>query len=406
MHPATPFLLIGAVLALSITSASAANTPLPTWKRLSSRDGALPLPNGGHEQTACIVADFDGDGAAEIVICERTQAPAIVWLRHTPRGWERYVIDDTHQRPEAGGLAYDVDGDGDLDFIIGGDYLSNELWWYENPFPHFDAKTPWKRHRIKQGGGTAHHDQAVGDFKGTGRPQLAFWNQGAQKLFLADFPDDPRSADAWPCTEIFDSSQIRSETKQEGMFACDVDGDGKVDLLAGQFWFQHLGGGRFRPVQISDRPGRVVAGRFKPGKYPQVVYAPGDGNGPLALYECQGDPAEPRSWVARPLLDREVISGHTLEVGDINGDGHLDLFCAEMHTPGNGERATAWILYGDGKGNFQVQELSRGICNHDSRLGDVDGDGRLDIVTKPYTWDTPRVDVWLNQGLAAARNRR
>jgi len=35
---------------------------------------------------------------------------------------------------------------------------------------------------------------------------------------------------------------------------------------------------------------------------------------------------------------------------------------------------------------------------------DIDGDGRLDIVTKPYTWDTPRVDVWLNQGTCNSRN--
>ena len=27
------------------------------------------------------------------------------------------------------------------------------------------------------------------------------------------------------------------------------------------------------------------------------------------------------------------------------------------------------------------------------------GAGRLDIVTKPYTWDTPRVDPWLNQAV-------
>ena len=80
------------------------------------------------------------------------------------------------------------------------------------------------------------------------------------------------------------------------------------------------------------------------------------------------------------------------------GDGHLDLFCAEMHTPGHGEDCTAWILYGDGQGNFTVQVLSVGIGNHDSRVADVNGDSRLDIVTKPYTWDTPRIDVWLNQG--------
>jgi hypothetical protein len=31
-------------------------------------------------------------------------------------------------------------------------------------------------------------------------------------------------------------------------------------------------------------------------------------------------------------------------------------------------------------------------------VADLDGDGDLDIVVKPYTRDTPRVDVWLNQG--------
>jgi hypothetical protein len=29
-------------------------------------------------------------------------------------------------------------------------------------------------------------------------------------------------------------------------------------------------------------------------------------------------------------------------------------------------------------------------------LADLDGDGDLDLLNKPYTWDTPRVDVWLN----------
>ena len=69
---------------------------------------------------------------------------------------------------------------------------SDELWWYENPAPNFDPNTPWKKHLIKKGGGKAHHDQAIADFKGTGKPQLMFWNQGAAKLFMAEIPDNPR----------------------------------------------------------------------------------------------------------------------------------------------------------------------------------------------------------------------
>ncbi len=382
------------------TCAHAADVPLPTWKHLSSSRGELPPPNGGQQQTACVVFDIDQDGAADIVIAERTQAPSIVWLRHTATGWRKYVIDDTAQRPEAGGCACDVDGDGDLDLIIGGDASSDELWWYENPAPRFDPRTPWKRRIIKRGGGRAHHDQVVGDFRGTGKSQLAFWNQGARKLFLADIPADPRRAENWPLIEILDTSTTRTAIKQEGVAAFDVDGDGRVDLLAGIYWFQYQGGNVFRPIQVADHPGRIAAGRFRPGKTAQIVLAPGDGDGPLWFVECQGDPTDAQAWTRRRLLERDLRSGHTLAVADINADGHLDIFCAEMHTPGPKDQCAAWILYGDGQGQFRVYPLSIGIGNHDSRVADVDGDGRLDIVTKPYTWDAPRVDLWLNQGVS------
>lgn len=385
--------VIGAAMA-----ASAAEPALPAWKHLSSRAGDLPVPNGGSQQTACVVFDIDRDGRTDVILAERTQAPAIVWMRPSSNGWAKYTIDGTRQCPEAGGLGHDVDGDGDRDLVIGGDYRSDELWWYENPAPSFEAGTPWRRHVIKKGGGKAHHDQAVGDFTGAGRPQLAFWNQGARKLFLADIPVDPRGAAPWPATAIFDASAVGGPTKQEGLFACDIDGDGRTDLLGGQFWFRGGGDGRFRATRISDRPGRVVAGRFKPGRHPQIVLAPGDGNGPLQFIECEGDPADPAAWRSRPMLGRDVIAGHTLEVADLNGDRNPDLFCAEMHTPGAGDRCTAWILYGDGRGGFRTQVLSTGIGNHDSRVADVNGDGRPDIVTKPYTWDTPRWDVWINLG--------
>jgi hypothetical protein len=34
----------------------------------------------------------------------------------------------------------------------------------------------------------------------------------------------------------------------------------------------------------------------------------------------------------------------------------------------------------------------------EGKLGDFDGDGDLDILNKPYTWEAPRVDLWLNNG--------
>lgn len=393
-------------LGAGLCLAGAGELPRPTWQHLSSKTGDLPAPNGGGQQTACVTFDIDGDGRADIVLGERTRAPGLIWLRWTAKGWEKLVIDDTAERPEAGGVAFDVDGDGDLDLIIGGDFRSDELWWYENPAPKFDARTPWKKHLIKKGGGKAHHDQVVADFKGAGKPQLMFWNQGARKLFMAEIPAHPREAQAWPITEIFDTAKVKTANKQEGMAVCDVDGDGKPDLLAGMYWFKHLEGNNFQPIQIATHPGRLGAAHFKPGKIPQIVLAPGDANGPLQFIECRGgDPADPKAWTARDLMPgRPLVHGHSLQIADLNGDGHLDILTGEMakwsdqkSEPDN-PGATAWILYGDGQGNFETTVLAAGHGFHEARAADVNGDGRLDIVDKPYSWDTPRLDIWVNQG--------
>jgi len=374
------------------------------WRHISSKRGELPVPNGGQQQTACVVFDIDDDRKTDIVIGERTLAPALIWLRRTAAGWAKYVIDGTHQRPEAGGVGYDVDNDSDLDLIIGGDSQSSELWWYENPSPRFDPAAPWKRHFIKKEGGRAHHDQAIGDFKGTAKPQLVFWNQGAKKLFLADIPDDPKELGSWPCVEIWSYAELPGGMKQEGMAVIDLDRDGKPDLLAGNHWFKHVRGNNFKAIQFAPTGGRVASAYFKRGPYPQIVVAPGDGTGPLMLYECQGPPADPAAWKGRDLLGKPVVHGHSLEIADLDDDGHMDIFCAEMAKWTESRRepdhpkAKAWILYGDGKAAFKVTELATGMGFHEARLIDLNADGRLDILNKPYNWDAPRLDGWLNPG--------
>ena len=96
------------------------------------------------------------------------------------------------------------------------------------------------------------------------------------------------------------------------------------------------------------------------------------------------------------LIVKRTGAIHVLPA-DLNGDGRLDFVAlfAQEH-----EQISAFL--NDGKGGFQEQVLFKAATpsfgSSGIQLVDLDGDGDLDILNKPYNWEAPRVDVWLNNG--------
>lgn len=376
-----------------------------TWVHLSSSNDDLEPPNAGKQQTSCAVADFNNDGVNDFCISERTSAPGLVWYQRTDNGWKRHIVEDAISFIEAGTIAFDVDNDGDMDIIAGGDSKTNNVWWWENPYPDF-SKPAWPRYLIRNSGGNKVHDQMVGDFDGDNKPDLVFWAQGDQTLYFTRIPADPYIQENWelmPVYRYFSDSQMEQHgtypswkrtNEHEGLAKADIDGDGVQDIIGGGLWFKYTGNDKFscNLIDAAYTFSRVAAGQIIPGGRPEVVMVVGDGVAPLFLYQY-----DKGTWKRKEIVP-SVSNGHSLAVVDFDGDGNLDIWYAEM-TLGGHKEAVNRILFGDGKGNFpRDMVVSKGIDVHDSEIADLDGDGDPDILGKPYDGDAPGLDIWLQNG--------
>lgn len=188
---------------ISLSGFAQPEIPSIEWQHIDSKKSGIKSPNSGIEQTSDVVFDIDKDGINDLIITERTSAPSVVWYKKNGDSWDKFVIDDEKRRIEAGATFYDIDNDGDLDPVFAGEGRSNEVWWWENPYPNFNKNTPWKRYTIKKSGENKQHDQLIADFDGDGLGELVFWNQNANALFLADVPENPKELDEWDFKAIY-----------------------------------------------------------------------------------------------------------------------------------------------------------------------------------------------------------
>ena len=94
-------------------------------------------------------------------------------------------------------------------------------------------------------------------------------------------------------------------------------------------------------------------------------------------------------------ISTDTNNSLSIAVGDLNGDGNLDIVV------GNYQQKNR-VYLGDGSGGFIGSELSADANNSNSiALGDLDGDGDLDIVvadTLPVSYVQPANRVYINDG--------
>ena len=163
----------------------------------------------------------------------------------------------------------------------------------------------------------------------------------------------------------------------------DINGDGHLDLIAAGaggiavYFMDPSSEALFVSSTVVTTVPRssLTFGDYDEDGDLDIVAGSAEGNVTVMLYENTGGGAFAAGILLEPLLDT-VLLVNALATAYIDGDDHLDVVLAINEESGDLE-----FYEGKGDGNFQFHEpIASGMAHRDLKIGDMDGDGHVDIV--------------------------
>jgi hypothetical protein len=349
-------------------------------------------PVSGHPWVGHLcVADVDGDGLPDVVVCDAT-ANQLRWIRQYPRGvYTESTIGDVMAPGHV--QAYDVYKHGRLDLLVasvGQIFPNNDRIGAVIIFENL-GNGQFRRHVI------AEHLARVADVRGAD-----LLGNGVTQLVVGCFGYD-QGESLWMENQgdwKFDGHIVNTQSGPVHTPVADFDGDGRVDFadLISQEWeeihiFYNQGGGTFKDTIIwgstnedYGSSGLVEADINRDGR-PDFVYTNGDAfdyarPGPRPWHGIQWiENLGGNRWAFHRVGDFPGAYGPS--AADLNGDGYIDLLAVSTFNDWSNPAAVsmmAWI--NDGHQNFTPVVLARTPTHLlTTAVADMDGDGVPEIIT-------------------------
>lgn len=356
---------------------------VPTFRKV--------ILDGAFRAEGVALADIDRDGRIDVMAGNAWYAAPVPDAVTSAGAWTRREIAPLEPLDPPTGFsnafhvwALDVNGDGWPDQVIHG-FPGEPATWRANPGPRGGT---WKTHTLSASTGNE-------------SPALARLIRGRGPVFVMGVNEQlgwlaPAASPFAPFTfhPISEPKHPTAHRYAHGLGVGDIDGDGRADVVG-------IKGYWLAPDAPGDTPWPFVAADLGPDAAHMAIY---DVNGDdladivasaahqVGVWWFEQRRAGGTRTFVRHEIDASFSQSHALDVGDLDGDGLMDVVTGKRrwaHGPtGDPQPNAPGVLYW-----YQPRRSSSGVTwtkhliddtsgvGNQVVVGDVDGDGRLDVAS-------------------------